>query len=89
VPSIVGFALMGAGLAPVVPLLYTAASRAPGSTSAAAIAAAASIGYSGMLIGPPLIGAIAHVTSLAVALWVVVGALGLLAIGAGGVRSTR
>jgi fucose permease len=89
VPSIVGFALMGAGLAPVVPLLYTAASRAPGSTSAAAIAAASSIGYSGMLIGPPLIGAIAHVTSLAVALWVVVGALGLLAIGAGGVRSTR
>jgi fucose permease len=89
VPSIVGFALMGAGLAPVVPLLYTAASRAPGSTSAAAIAAASSIGYSGMLIGPPLIGAIAHVTSLAVALWVVVGALGLLAIGAGGVRYTR
>ena len=66
-----------------------AASRAPGSTSAAAIAAASSIGYSGMLIGPPLIGAIAHVTSLATALWVVVGALGLLAIGAGGVRSTR
>jgi fucose permease len=87
--SIAGFALMGAGLAPVVPLLYTAASRAPGSTSAAAIAAASSIGYSGMLIGPPLIGAIAHVTSLAVALWVVVGALVLLAVGAGGVRSTR
>ena len=87
--SIAGFALMGLGLAPVVPLLYTAASQAPGSTSAAAIAAASSIGYSGMLIGPPLIGAIAHVSSLATAMWVVVGALALLAVGAGGVRTTR
>jgi predicted MFS family arabinose efflux permease len=84
-PAIVGFALMGAGLAPVVPLLYAAASRAPGSTSAAAIAAASSIGYSGMLIGPPLIGVIAHLSSLAMALWVVVAALALLAAAAGSV----
>jgi fucose permease len=87
--SVAGFALAGAGLAPVVPLLYTAASRAPGSTSAAAIAAASSIGYSGMLIGPPLIGAIAHATSLAAALWVVVVALVLLAVGTGGIRGAR
>jgi hypothetical protein len=71
-----------------VPLLYTAASRAPGSTSAAAIAAASSIGYSGMLIGPPLIGVIAHATSLAAALWIVVAALVLLAVGTGGIRKT-
>ena len=42
-----------------------------------------------MLIGPPLIGAIAHVSSLATAMWVVVGALVLLAVGAGGVRTVR
>jgi predicted MFS family arabinose efflux permease len=88
VATVAGFALAGAGLAPVVPLLYTAASRAPGSTSAAAIAAASSIGYSGMLIGPPLIGVIAHATSLAAALWIVVAALVLLAVGTGGIRKT-
>ena len=82
VACVVGFAFAGLGLAPVVPLLYTAASRAPGSTSAAAIAAASSIGYSGMVIGPPLIGAIAEVSSLATALWVVVAAIALLALGA-------
>ena len=80
---VAGFAFAGLGLAPVVPLLYSAASRAPGSTSAAAIAAASSIGYSGMVIGPPLIGAIAEASSLAAALWVVVAAVALLALGAG------
>lgn len=79
---VAGFAFAGLGLAPVVPLLYSAASRAPGSTSAAAIAAASSIGYSGMVIGPPLIGAIAEVSSLGAALWVVVAAVALLALGA-------
>jgi predicted MFS family arabinose efflux permease len=79
--AIAGFALAGAGLAPVVPLLYTAASRVPGPTSAAALAAASSIGYAGMLIGPPLIGLAAEFTSLATALWIVVLALGALTLG--------
>jgi hypothetical protein len=35
-----------------------------------------------MVIGPPLIGAIAEVSSLATALWVVVAAIALLALGA-------
>ena len=36
-----------------------------------------------MVIGPPLIGAIAEASSLAAALWVVVAAVALLALGAG------
>lgn len=79
--AIAGFALTGAGLAPVVPLLYTAASRVPGPTPAAALAAASSIGYAGMLIGPPLIGVAAEFTSLATALWIVVFTLAGLWIG--------
>ncbi|MEY4757003.1 MAG: hypothetical protein RJA34_1901 [Pseudomonadota bacterium] len=82
VVSLVGYALIGAGLAPIVPLLFTAASRVPGSSSAAAIAAVSSIGYSGFLIGPPLIGAIAHNSSLTAALGVVVVASAALAWGA-------
>lgn len=70
--ALLGYALVGAGLAMVVPLLYVAASRVPGTTPAAAIAAASAIGYSGFLVGPPLIGAVAHGWGLDAALWLVV-----------------
>ncbi|ACB35465.1 major facilitator superfamily MFS_1 [Leptothrix cholodnii SP-6] len=80
--SLIGYAFVGAGLAPIVPILYTAASRVPGTSSAAAIAAASSIGYSGFLVGPPLIGGIAHAWSLTAAMTVVVIAAAALAIGA-------
>ncbi len=73
---------MGIGLAPIVPILFNAASRVPGSSSAAAIAAVSSIGYSGFLVGPPLIGVIAHNLSLSAAMVVVVVAASALAIGA-------
>ncbi|MEY2656153.1 MAG: hypothetical protein RLZZ524_3181, partial [Pseudomonadota bacterium] len=81
--SLVGYTLVGAGLAPIVPILYTAASRVPGTSSAAAIAAASSIGYSGFLVGPPLIGALAHGWSLTVAMGVVVLAAAALALSGG------
>ncbi|MEY8874965.1 MAG: MFS transporter [Leptothrix sp. (in: b-proteobacteria)] len=80
--SLLGYALVGVGLAPIVPILFNAASRVPGSSSAAAIAAVSSIGYSGFLVGPPLIGAIAHAWSLTAAMTVVVVAASALAIGA-------
>jgi predicted MFS family arabinose efflux permease len=80
--SIVGYALVGAGLAPVVPILFNAAARVPGTSRAAAIAAVSSIGYTGFLIGPPLIGGIAQAVSLTAAMFVVVVAAGLLAMGA-------
>lgn len=70
--AFVGYALVGAGLAMVVPLLYVAASRVPGTAPAAAIAAASSVGYCGFLAGPPLIGAVAHQWGLDAALWLVV-----------------
>jgi predicted MFS family arabinose efflux permease len=82
VVSIIGYALVGAGLAPVVPILFNAATRVPGTSRAAAIAAVSSIGYSGFMIGPPLIGGIAQAVSLTAAMWVVVLASALLAIGA-------
>ncbi|MBK7473571.1 MAG: MFS transporter [Betaproteobacteria bacterium] len=80
--ALIGFALAGAGLAPVAPILFNAATRVPGVSRAAAIASVTSIGYSGFMIGPPLIGSIATATSLTAALGVVVLASGLLAYGA-------
>ncbi|MEO8754379.1 MAG: MFS transporter [Casimicrobiaceae bacterium] len=82
VVAFVGFALVGAGIAPVAPILFNAATRVPGVSRAAAIASVTSVGYSGFMVGPPLIGAIATATSLTVALVVVVLAAGLLAYGA-------
>ncbi|MDE2145974.1 MAG: MFS transporter [Burkholderiales bacterium] len=79
--AVVGFALVGAGLAPVAPILYNAAARVPGISRAAGIASVSSIGYGGFMIGPPLIGALAHATSLTVALGVVVAGAVLLAAG--------
>jgi len=80
--ALVGFALTGAGLAPVAPILFNAATRVPGVSRAAAIASVTSIGYSGFMIGPPLIGGIAQATSLTVALSIVVLASVCLALGA-------
>lgn len=80
--ALLAFAATGAGLALAVPLLYTAASRVPGSSSSAALAAASSIGYAGFLVGPPLIGFISQALSLTAALWVVALAAVLLALGA-------
>jgi len=80
--AIVGCGLVGAGLAMIVPILYGAASRVPGTTPAAAIAAVSSIGYAGFMVGPPLIGVIAQHASLTAAMAVVVVAAAILALSA-------
>lgn len=86
--AFIGFALVGAGLAPVAPILFNAATRVPGVSRAAAIASVTSIGYSGFMIGPPLIGSIASATSLTAALGVLVAAAALLTLGATYVPTT-
>jgi hypothetical protein len=56
--GIIGFGLVGAGLANVVPVLFSVAGRI-GSSPAVGVAAAATSGYAGLLIGPVIIGAVA------------------------------
>lgn len=77
-----GLAVIGAGLAPVAPILFNASTRVPGVSRAAAIASVTTIGYSGFMVGPPIIGSIATVSSLTAALWLVVGAAAIVAYGA-------
>ena len=84
-----GFVIVGAGLAPVAPVLFSAATRVPGVSRAAAIASVTSIGYGGFMIGPPLIGGLAHATSLTVALSVIVVSASLLAFGSRFVPAKR
>jgi len=59
--GIFGFGLVGLGLSNVVPAVFSAAG-AIGRPPAAGIAMAATAGYAGFLVGPPLIGTIATIT---------------------------
>ncbi|MCI4591914.1 MFS transporter [Sphingobium sp. BYY-5] len=62
-----GFALVGAGLANVVPLLYSAVGRQTIMPQNLALTAAGSIGFAGVLTGPAAIGFVAQWTSLSTA----------------------
>lgn len=81
--ALVGFAVVGVGLATIVPILYNATTRVAGVSRAAALASASSIGYVGFLLGPPVVGSIAHASSLTVALGTLVIACLILVAGSG------
>jgi hypothetical protein len=70
--ALAGFTLVGLGLANVVPVLFVAAAKVPGVTPAHGIAAVSSLGYLGMMAGPPLIGVVAEHSSLTPGLCTVV-----------------
>jgi fucose permease len=80
--ALAGFALVGVGFANVVPILFVAAARVPGVAGATGIATVSSLGYFGMVAGPPLVGGIAQLSTLSWGLAVVVLASLLLAAGA-------
>jgi hypothetical protein len=77
--GVAGFACLGAGVAVVVPSVFRAAGSGHGVAAATALAAVTTVGYSGFLVGPPVIGAIAGVTSLPAALTLVLAATLLVA----------
>ncbi|NHC43876.1 MFS transporter [Motilibacter aurantiacus] len=68
VSAIAGFALLGAGLSVLVPVLFSAAGGIPGAAAGAGIARVSTLGYLGFLVGPPVIGGIAEVVGLGPAL---------------------
>jgi hypothetical protein len=80
--AIAGFAAVGLGLANLVPVLFGAAGRIPGQSPGAAIAALATIGYAGFLVGPPVIGFVADATSLTLALGLIFLACVAIAVAA-------
>jgi hypothetical protein len=83
--ALAGFALVGLGLANVFPL---AIARAGALGGAGGVALATSVGYAGLLGGPPAIGLLAGLAGIPVALSTVaalsvVGAVLSLAVGTG------
>jgi MFS family permease len=82
--AVVGFGLLGAGLAAVVPIAFSAAGNL-GGPGGVGIARVASIAYLGTLAGPPAVGFTAEVVSLRFALLIPVALCVLIAICAAGV----
>ena len=78
--AVVGFTLVGLGVSNSVPLLFSAAGRVPGTDSAPALAAVFTMGYTGFIAGPPVIGILADLISLPAALALLCAAAGAVAV---------
>jgi MFS family permease len=66
--AITGFALLGAGLAPVVPTVFSAAGNMRARSGRSALAAVVTISYLGSILGPALIGFVTSLVGLRAAL---------------------
>lgn len=80
--AIIGFGLVGLGIANVIPVVFSAAGRVSGVPPATALAAVATTGYCGYLAGPPLIGLAAEATNLSLALGVLAAVCAVIAVSA-------
>jgi hypothetical protein len=78
--AVFGFALVGAGLSCVFPVVLSSAARTSGVAPSAAIAAICTISYLAFLVGPPAIGGLAELIGLPAALGIVVLLCGLIAL---------
>ncbi len=63
-----GFVMIGFGAANLVPIMFSAAGNQTSMPASMAIASVTTLGYAGILAGPALIGFIAQVSSLSIAL---------------------
>jgi MFS family permease len=70
-----GFLIVGLGVSSVVPIIYSSAGKVPNVPPGIALASVSSISFFGFLIGPPVIGYIAQLSSLRYS-FAVIGLLG-------------
>jgi fucose permease len=66
--AVAGFALVGIGVANIVPIAFSCAGNAPNTQPGLAIASVSLMGYFGLLAGPPIVGFAAEALTLRVAL---------------------
>jgi predicted MFS family arabinose efflux permease len=86
-PAVIGFAICGLGIANAVPLLFSAAGRLdpPGPS----LAATFTVGYTGFIVGPPLIGLLADRVGLPKTLALLVLAALAVAVFGGRAAATK
>ncbi|RYF37854.1 MAG: MFS transporter [Comamonadaceae bacterium] len=75
--ALAGYALVGIGCANIVPVMYSLAGRQRAMPEVVAIPAISTLGYAGILLGPALVGGLAHASNLSTALL----AVGVLMVG--------
>jgi MFS family permease len=80
VSVLVGFALLGAGLGSVVPMVFRAAGAVDNVDTGTAVAAVAGFGWTGFVVGPVVIGEIASITTLHLALFLIPVLAGTVAV---------
>jgi hypothetical protein len=81
----IGFGLVGIGAANIVPVLFSRAARTPGVEPSVGVAAVATLGYSGFLATPPVLGLVADAYGLSTSLGAVL-LMGLLIAAVGSLR---
>jgi len=81
-----GFALLGVGCANIVPVMFTYAGRQHTLPESIAIPVVTTMGYAGILLGPALIGFIAHHGSLSLAFLICSAALACAAVAGAAIR---
>jgi hypothetical protein len=86
VAGLVGLGLLGVGIANALPLAIGAGGNAPGETPATAAARVSTLGYLGSFVGPALVGGLASLSSLPLALGLPAVLVLATAFGAGAVR---
>ena len=80
--ALLGFALVGIGVCAVTPLAMSLAGAAGGAQTERAIAAASTFGYSGLLLGPVVIGMVSAAASMRIGYAVVIGVCVTIALSA-------
>jgi MFS family permease len=78
--AILGFIGMGLGLSTIVPTVFRAAGSRPDIAPGIGLASVSTLGYSGFLVGPALIGTLSKLVGLPAALGVVVALMAVIAV---------
>jgi hypothetical protein len=85
--AITAFVLAGIGVGNIAPVLFAGGGRLEPTAPGRGIAAVTTLGYTGFLSGPPLIGFVAQVTNLTAALFLTVAAALIIAVFARSVKA--
>jgi len=77
--TFIGYLFTGFGVSCVVPFVFGLAGKIPMSNPGAALASVSSLGYLGFLLVPPMIGYVAHASSLRVS-FAIIAVMGILMV---------
>jgi fucose permease len=78
--AVVGYGILGLGIATIVPIAFTLAGNIEGVAPALGISRVTTLGYAGLFAGPPIIGLVSHVLTLGTALGIGAGLLFVVAV---------